>query len=59
MKELLEFLEEKNKHLVLFGGKGGVGKTSIASAAAIKCSELGLKTLITSSDPAHSTRKKF
>ncbi len=59
MKELLEFLEEKNKHLVLFGGKGGVGKTSIASATAIKCSELGLKTLITSSDPAHSLSDVF
>ncbi|MHA1270599.1 MAG: ArsA family ATPase [Candidatus Helarchaeota archaeon] len=60
MKELLSFLNDrKNKHLILFGGKGGVGKTSIAAATSIKCSELGLKTLITSSDPAHSLSDVF
>ena len=59
MNELLDFLKEEGKHLILFGGKGGVGKTSIAAATAIKCSEMGLKTLITSSDPAHSLSDVF
>lgn len=58
MKEFLYFIKE-GKHLILFGGKGGVGKTSIAAATAIKCSEMGLKTLITSSDPAHSLSDVF
>lgn len=35
-------------------GKGGVGKTTISSAVALALSEQGLKTLIVSTDPAHS-----
>jgi len=59
MKELLEFLENGRKHLVLFGGKGGVGKTSLAAATALISAQLGYKTLITSSDPAHSLSDVF
>jgi len=40
--------------IILFTGKGGVGKTTIAAATAIKASESGLKTLVISTDPAHS-----
>jgi arsenite-transporting ATPase len=40
--------------IILFTGKGGVGKTTIAAATAIKTSRLGKKTLIISTDPAHS-----
>ena len=40
--------------IILYTGKGGVGKTSIASATAIKAASLGYKTLIISTDSAHS-----
>lgn len=40
--------------LVFFGGKGGVGKTTSSSAYAFYCSEKGEKTLLVSTDPAHS-----
>jgi arsenite-transporting ATPase len=40
--------------IILFTGKGGVGKTTIAAATAIKAAALGIKTLIISTDPAHS-----
>lgn len=42
--------------LVLFGGKGGVGKTTLATAAAIRLADAGWRTLLLSSDPAHSLR---
>lgn len=40
--------------LVLFGGKGGVGKTTCASAAAVQTADGGCRTLLVSTDPAHS-----
>lgn len=40
--------------ILLFTGKGGVGKTTIAAATAIRAAELGHKTLVMSADPAHS-----
>lgn len=40
--------------IILFTGKGGVGKTTVAAATAIKTARSGLKTLIISTDPAHS-----
>ncbi len=40
--------------IILFTGKGGVGKTTIAAATALRCSQLGHKTLVISTDPAHS-----
>ena len=39
---------------IIFTGKGGVGKTSIAAATALKAADMGYKTLIMSTDPAHS-----
>jgi len=39
---------------VFFGGKGGVGKTTSSVAYAYKCAQDGLKTLVVSTDPAHS-----
>jgi arsenite-transporting ATPase len=40
--------------ILLFTGKGGVGKTTTAAATALKCAEMGKKTLVISTDPAHS-----
>jgi len=41
--------------LILFTGKGGVGKSTSAAATALYYSREGQKTLLVSSDPAHST----
>ncbi len=40
--------------IILFAGKGGVGKTSVAAATGIKTSQMGLKTVVMSLDVAHS-----
>lgn len=45
--------------IILFTGKGGVGKTSVAAATALSASRQGLRTLITSTDPAHSLQDSF
>lgn len=39
---------------ILYTGKGGVGKTSVAAATARRCAARGLKTVVLSTDPAHS-----
>ena len=40
--------------VVLFTGKGGVGKTTLAAATAVRLARSGRKTLVVSTDPAHS-----
>ena len=40
--------------IMLFTGKGGVGKTTLAAATALQAAQSGTKTLILSTDPAHS-----
>jgi arsenite-transporting ATPase len=40
--------------VLLFTGKGGVGKTSVAAATALRCADRGLRTLVLSTDGAHS-----
>ncbi|MEM6806824.1 MAG: TRC40/GET3/ArsA family transport-energizing ATPase [Bacteroidota bacterium] len=40
--------------IILFTGKGGVGKTTVAASTALKTAKEGKKTLIISTDPAHS-----
>jgi arsenite/tail-anchored protein-transporting ATPase len=40
--------------IVLFTGKGGVGKTTVASATALRLADRGVKTLLLSTDTAHS-----
>ncbi len=39
---------------ILYTGKGGVGKTSVATATARRCAAQGLRTIVLSTDPAHS-----
>jgi arsenite/tail-anchored protein-transporting ATPase len=39
---------------ILYTGKGGVGKTSVAAASARMCARAGLRTVVLSTDPAHS-----
>lgn len=40
--------------VILYTGKGGVGKTSIAAATGLRCADRGLRTIVVSTDPAHS-----
>jgi len=45
--------------ILLFSGKGGVGKTSLAAATGVRLAELGNRTLVMSIDPAHSLADSF
>lgn len=45
--------------ILLYTGKGGVGKTSISAATAVRCAELGYRTAVISTDPAHSLGDSF
>lgn len=45
--------------IILFTGKGGVGKTSVACATALGIAATGKKTLVMSTDPAHSVADSF
>ena len=47
-------LTETSLKLILFGGKGGVGKTTCASSTGIYLAKRDARTLIASTDPAHS-----
>ena len=48
-----------NPRVVLFTGKGGVGKTTVAASTALRCADRGLNTLVLSTDPAHSLADAF
>ena len=56
-KQKLE--KENGTKYIMFGGKGGVGKTTMSAVTGIFCAEQGLKTVIVSTDPAHSLRDSF
>jgi len=45
--------------IILYTGKGGVGKTSIAAATGLELARLGYQTLVMSVDPAHSLSDSF
>jgi arsenite-transporting ATPase len=45
--------------VILFTGKGGVGKTSVAAATAMRCARQGHRTVVISTDPAHSLGDSF
>ena len=40
--------------IIIYTGKGGVGKTTVSAATGVLCAELGYKTIVLSTDPAHS-----
>ena len=45
--------------VILFTGKGGVGKTTVAAATAVRSARSGKRTLVMSTDPAHSLGDSF
>ncbi len=45
--------------ILLFSGKGGVGKTSVAAATGVQLAAMGKRTLVISVDPAHSLGDSF
>ncbi|MFN8440719.1 MAG: ArsA family ATPase [Caldilineaceae bacterium] len=45
--------------IILYTGKGGVGKTSMSAATAVRCAQLGYRTVVLSTDPAHSLGDSF
>jgi arsenite-transporting ATPase len=45
--------------ILLFTGKGGVGKTTVAAATALRCAAAGMRTIVLSTDPAHSLADAF
>jgi arsenite-transporting ATPase len=59
MNTSLMDLEDKEKQLVMIGGKGGVGKTTCATAIAVHFARLGKRTLVISSDPTPSLSDIF
>jgi arsenite-transporting ATPase len=52
-------MEQGVARIILYTGKGGVGKTSVAAATALRCSRLGHRTLVLSTDIAHSLGDAF
>jgi arsenite/tail-anchored protein-transporting ATPase len=52
-------LSELSTRILLFTGKGGVGKTTVAAATALRCADAGLRTIVLSTDPAHSLADAF
>ncbi|MCG2717509.1 MAG: ArsA family ATPase, partial [Nanoarchaeota archaeon] len=57
--EIHSILKNKDLKLLLFGGKGGTGKTTVAAATALQAAKQGKKVLVFSTDPAHSLSDSF
>ena len=47
------------RRIILYTGKGGVGKTTVAAATSVRAAELGYRTVILSTDPSHSLADAF
>jgi len=59
-KTMRQYLaENKGLKYLFFGGKGGVGKTVLAGAAAMWCAQQGKRTLLASTNPVHSLSGMF
>ena len=52
-------MTDSSARVLLFTGKGGVGKTTTAAATALRCADDGLRTIVLSTDPAHSLADAF
>ncbi|MFB6114536.1 MAG: ArsA family ATPase [Halodesulfurarchaeum sp.] len=52
-------LDDETVSYVLYGGKGGVGKTTMAAATGLASAASGVRTLVVSTDPAHSLSDTF
>src|SRR5690349_10545771 len=50
----LAWIEGLMARIIVHTGKGGVGKTTVAAATALRCAELGQRTIVMSTDAAHS-----
>lgn len=57
--DLSDLLLKDTMRFTLFGGKGGVGKTTCASTSAVWAADHGRETLVISTDPAHSLSDSF
>lgn len=57
--EAFDLLGNTGRKYIIVGGKGGVGKTSMSAAVATQFADRGQKTLIVSTDPAHSLSDAF
>ena len=55
----MEVNNGKLKRIIVYTGKGGVGKTTIAAATGVLISHMGYKTLVMSTDPAHNLSDTF
>jgi arsenite-transporting ATPase len=49
----------KQPRILLYTGKGGVGKTTLSAATALRCADLGYRTVVVSTDAAHSLADSF
>jgi hypothetical protein len=59
MTSFEEMIKGTARKYYMLGGKGGVGKTSLAASLAVKFANSGHPTLVVSTDPAHSLSDSF
>ncbi len=52
-------MRNKAPRIIIFSGKGGVGKTTVSAATGLQCAREGLKTVVISIDVAHSLSDSF